>query len=514
MTAQRLQQTPNPTGAALLGHVALTAQSHRRSFLVALARLLRERHGSIVHLYCGSPEEVVYYEDRNGDRVFATITDASLLYVAISETPDDEAIELEQARKFELLTGSTYNLFSLSDRHLGRGFMLGGFRHPRSRYSESTDYPRLVHGYNRVMSFWQRELRDKKITLMINGSKPAATLARSFGITVRTMVNARYNNYYYWGHDEYFENPEIEVAYFSGAKLRRNEFTRPYSQAQFNRAKFIRNTGLRSLLKNLAITAARFSYWKLRRYRKAEGYFVRELLAYHVRVWRDFRYLRRIATVRLADIKDRKFVFFPLHLEPETALQQLSPEYFCQLAAIASIARDLPVGMALAVKEHFAGVGRRPVSFYDQIREFKNVVLLDTLEQGFDIAQQATATITICGSAGMEAAILGKPVVAFGRHNVYGFVPHVRLVTDEMQLAGYLRDIAKCVDDPVQNRTDGQRFLDALVSRCFDMRGYKSGDPMHFEDASVEDAYQRLVASLDAAPETVEPTKARLDLAG
>ena len=53
----------------------------------------------------------------------------------------------------------------------------------------------------------------------------------------------------------------------------------------------------------------------------------------------------------LEDLEGKRFIFFPLSTEPES-LQTLSPEYFYQLAFITSIARDLPVGVYLVVKEH------------------------------------------------------------------------------------------------------------------------------------------------------------------
>ena len=87
----------------------------------------------------------------------------------------------------------------------------------------------------------------------------------------------------------------------------------------------------------------------------------------------------------------------------------------------------------LAVKDTYAAVGVRPDNFYDQIRAFKNVVLLDTMILGH-VIRQAELVATITGTAGFEAAVMGKPVISFGHHNIYNFLPHVRLITDERDL--------------------------------------------------------------------------------
>ena len=101
--------------------------------------------------------------------------------------------------------------------------------------------------------------------------------------------------------------------------------------------------------------------------RKARGYYTGEELRYFIRRWRDRRALTGTRLAKLSDMKGTRFVFYPLHTEPETALLQLSPEYFYQLSAIAALSRDLPAGVMLAVKETYEAIGRRPADFYGQI---------------------------------------------------------------------------------------------------------------------------------------------------
>ena len=68
----------------------------------------------------------------------------------------------------------------------------------------------------------------------------------------------------------------------------------------------------------------------------------------------------------------------------------MSPEYFYQLSCIAALSRDLPAGAILVVKETLAATGRRPRDFYAQIKEFKNVVMLDIRELGLEVVRAAT----------------------------------------------------------------------------------------------------------------------------
>ena len=47
-----------------------------------------------------------------------------------------------------------------------------------------------------------------------------------------------------------------------------------------------------------------------------------------------------------------------------------------QIEAIRNIARNLPVGMKLLVKEHPAALGYRSVSFYKKVTAIPNVLLV------------------------------------------------------------------------------------------------------------------------------------------
>lgn len=478
--------------------IAFVARSETRFFLLALARALKERHSSRLHLYCNSQQEVEFYECQNREGLFASVTDAGTLMKRCGDTGLDEGAVIARARAFEEQIGCTYNHLAVCNRHLGRGYALGGFYHPRSNQSEKTSYTQFLHAYNETLAFWEREFREKRITLVLNGGKEAAVMARAHGLPFRAMAGSRFKDYHYWAWNEFRETPLIEEAFGGDAELPPAQLDAPYDSHSANRKRSMKSFGLGTLLERLAMTTARHTYWHLRGYEAAKNYLLRDMLRLSWRRWADYRRLRRLTRTKLYDLEGRSFVFFPLHVEPEAALQIISPEYFCQLSAIAALSRDLPAGTMLAVKEHFGAIGRRPDNFYAQIAEFKNVVLLDTWELGFDCVRQSDAVATICGTAGMEGAVMGKPVIAFGRHNIYSFLPHVKVVRDETKLRDYLHDALAGNFDQEEARAAGQRFLQAVVAASFDMRGYDCIHLHDFKQEAVKDASDALVRSLDA----------------
>ena len=484
-----------------LASIALSARSETRLFTLELVRLLKEKHGSTVHLYCSGPQETSFYKERNRDGLLASINDADVLLPSALRTDLDEQSVVAQARKLEARIGCTYNMLAVANRHLGRGYALGGFHHPRSRASQGSTYVQMLHSYNEELAFWDREFREKGISLVLNGGKEAACMARAQGLPYRVLAGARYKNYHYWAWNEFYENPAIETAYQDGrlASVEEIEIREPYLSHVVTRSRFMQGTNLAGLAKNLLLTTARHGYWYVRGYKKAKGYYLREKLKYHFRQWQHYRRLRRLALVKLNALRVKRFVFYPLHLEPEASLQVLSPEYFYQLSSIAAVSRDLPAGVLLAVKETFSAIGRRPDNFYEQIAEFKNVVMMDPMDLGVDVIRHAAAVVSINGTAGFEAAAIGKPVIAFGRHNIFGFLPHVKVVAEESQLRECLREALTGAIDPEVARADGRRFLQAVVSCSFDMKQYDYVHLDRFDRQTVGDACDALCQSLSAA---------------
>jgi hypothetical protein len=489
---------------AALARIGLYARSETRLFMIALARRLKQQYGSAIVLYCGNAQEIAYYRTHGAD-VFAEIVEAKVLHQVALEQTADEAAEIERARAFEARIGQTINFVSVSNRHLGRGYALGGFYHPRSPSSAKTRYVNLLHAYNECLGFWDREIAARRLTLIVNGPREAAIMARIHGVPYRVFAGSRYRNYHNWAWNEFHENPEFQDAFRAREGADEAALDQPYHSHLVNRTRYMRDASFLRACRRALREVARFAWWRFRGYRKGRGYYLRDNLRMIFRIWSEARRLARLATTRLDDLKGKRFVYYPLHQEPEMALQGISPEYFYQLSLIAAVARDLPAGVRLAVKETFGAIGRRPRDFYRQIAEFKNVVLLQSLELGLECARRADAIVTICGTGGFEAAVMGKPVVTPGIHNSYNGLPQVSVVTREAELAEHLRRALDPSFDTAAAREVGTRFLRAVVARSFSMGGYDFIDVAKFEPSAVEAACSALVRGLHHQARASQP---------
>ena len=114
------------------------------------------------------------------------------------------------------------------------------------------------------------------------------------------------------------------------------------------------------------------------------------------------------------DIAGRAYVYYPLHVDPEASTMVLSPMFTDQLAVIEALSKALPLGMRLVVKEHFPMLGNRPSNFYRELLGFGNTILVSPKENAFELIKEASIVCVITGTTGLEALMLGRPVVAVG----------------------------------------------------------------------------------------------------
>lgn len=109
-----------------------------------------------------------------------------------------------------------------------------------------------------------------------------------------------------------------------------------------------------------------------------------------------------------------KYVMFPLHFQPEATTLVCAEKYEKQLFFIDQIAKSLPADTKLYVKEHYAVLGHRDPDFYKKLQSYPNVVIINPLVQAKDLIVHADTVITLTGTAGWEALLLGKRVIVCG----------------------------------------------------------------------------------------------------
>ena len=183
-------------------------------------------------------------------------------------------------------------------------------------------------------------------------------------------------------------------------------------------------------------------------------------------------------------IEGQNYIFYPLHLEPEAAIMaRLTLN--CQLFIIEQISQMLPVGWYLYVKEHpdqFNGVqfdkymhksvfNFRNIDFYKRITKLKNVKLIKLNNSSSQLIDDAKATLSISGSALIEAVAKKKPVIILG--NDCTFIEKLR---DTFSIRS-LSDISNAIDSIKNDITPQYDDLQDITNQfafSFDMKNLYS----------------------------------------
>jgi UDP-N-acetylglucosamine 2-epimerase len=108
------------------------------------------------------------------------------------------------------------------------------------------------------------------------------------------------------------------------------------------------------------------------------------------------------------------YAFYPMHFEPEMAVQVLGRGYQNQIEVIRNLALSVPIGMKVVVKEHPRSLGVRPTAYYRKLLAIPNVVLVHPFTPAVAIIRHASLIAIISGAIGFESLVAEKPVIVFG----------------------------------------------------------------------------------------------------
>jgi len=138
-----------------------------------------------------------------------------------------------------------------------------------------------------------------------------------------------------------------------------------------------------------------------------------------------------------------KYIYYPLHYEPEaTTLIQCS-RVVSQFTIIEQIAKMMPPGYKLLVKEHLPALGLRPSGFYERIMALPGVSLISPYSDNFQLIKQAQLIATLHGTAGLEGLILGKPVLLFDDSDY-------SIIDDGLLICKSLYNLDQCIATALQ----------------------------------------------------------------
>lgn len=171
------------------------------------------------------------------------------------------------------------------------------------------------------------------------------------------------------------------------------------------------------------------------------------------------------------EIGKEKFIFYPLHYQPEASTLIYGKYYVNQINLIENLAKSLPANYMLYVKEHGRNAGARPFGYHNQIKKLPNVRLLSPKLNPFNLIEKSSLIVTITGTIGFEALIRGKPVITFG-DVYYNTDKNITKIKE-------IEKLPQIIEEKIHSKMDKKDsviFLSALLNGSFPGFARSPGD--------------------------------------
>ena len=432
-------------------------------------------------------EDVIFYPNFSGS------------FDEFSDLSRDQKIS--KIQDFEKFFNCSANSLLVVDRHFGRGYSPGGFFHAKAAKIFQYGYMDAIYSHINVLNFFKDEIFSKKLNLFIGGSSLVVKACEITKIPYRGLVSARFENRYAWCVDQYWSNPLIKLEFdaIDDSEITKGaDIERYYESKRYRSMHLARQDRITWLIKAVIVILVRFFRNSLRKKSRTSGqYLLLEQILFAVRRYLGRKCLRSERFCMPLSGAPERYIFYPLQTEPEATLQAFSPEFFFQHTLIVMLSKATPFDLPVLVKETFLAAGRRPKNFYAQLMDLLNVSFLDMNEEGVEVVKKATIVCTISGTAGIEAALMGKPVLNFGQHNCYDFLDHSISVRKFNDVETGIQN-ALAIDAEKAKR-DGLKFQEALRRATFDMQGFSSTASNNISQKAIGDCLKMLGVSLAPA---------------
>ena len=168
----------------------------------------------------------------------------------------------------------------------------------------------------------------------------------------------------------------------------------------------------------------------------------------------------------IRNIENKKpFIYFSLQLDQERSTLIAAPRFSNQIEVITNIAKSLPNGYNLYVKEHPLMSIRewRSISYYKQIMSLPNVTLIHPSTKFDYIIKRSSLVISINSTSGLEAGFYNKPSITLSNQD-FSYLPFVH----QIKTLDELPDAIKISLKKKVNISDLNNYLNLIESNSFE----------------------------------------------
>ena len=185
---------------------------------------------------------------------------------------------------------------------------------------------------------------------------------------------------------------------------------------------------------------------------------------------------------------DAPYILVTLHKQPESSIDVWGAPYDNQYENVKALARIVPAGTEILVKEHRSALGDRAPSYYAALERLPGVRVIAPAANTPDLIRDARLVASPSGTVSFEAAIMGVPAVTFGRMFFgdallqEGFDPYAH---NRASMAAFL-DEARALQASGELARRAEAFVARAIANSFPMRIGDPTDPEAMTASNIE----------------------------
>ncbi len=366
----------------------------------------------------------------------------------------DDFIEKKKKIDFKYLTNfekiiSSQNIWKMisADRQYGRNYIhdIHGYN---SKLSSNTDI--ILSNFVEIAKKLENIIKKFKpdVIFIPNGLSGLDvtildSLAKSYGIKILTPEPYRFKNYFFYSKNLISENKSLKIKYLNVKKNFKttSKISKIYNEIIYRKknisvdadetiktiTELKKKIAFKKFLNGLFYTSLKHIYFflcfkfgiKTNHLKFLTNYDLVKSINLELKTKKCLNYLLDFKLIK----KKEKYIYYPLHLNPETSTLLKGNDYMNQQYLINFISKNIPSDCKLYVKEHPAMLTSHPrkISFFENLNKLPNVRLLNPLENSRKIISKAEAVIVVDGSSALEALLSRVPLVTLKQFN-YDFL--------------------------------------------------------------------------------------------
>jgi hypothetical protein len=344
--------------------------------------------------------------------------------------------------------GVRYSSFLAKDRALGRGYMSNIDGYP-SFGREYWPHEQRLESLNREVDLYSKVLLG--IDVLISQWPEAVPIAicEAHGIQHFHLLPIKFGDRYYWSTDSYKGSEELKNAILSAIHGARNCEELPSTSYEVDSCSSAVISQISYDLRGACLASFRIAkrdiYNLLKKRSKPNSVRTFGWIPSRFRKYRNSRFVNAKG-IGLESVQNKKYIFFPLHMEPEVSLYLFSPEFINTFEALVWLSKSIPADWQIVVKEQPNGFQFRAHHFYQRLLQIGNIRLADTNTKAWDWIKHSQAAAVFTSTVGIEAVHFEKPVISFSRNQYINLLPTVfeaRSFEDTLTAVSQIENLAQ-----------------------------------------------------------------------